>query len=243
MTRMSCRNYLLCLESEDLLVTFAKSSLFEISSNAKMILSSLSRHLPPKYQISFRLTSEEVADIVRSLDILTERGILEGEMYYSALEILQSCTHFIQYEPNREALAYSSIYKPIAHLLQNGNTAEKKAACELLWKLVTKAVSEETVTVATKLKKTAMDSSAFDPQHLLSQPNIQSFLIHNYPELLAILSTLTEGYRGEDSSLKILFSTVLTILKEESTYIIEAGWLLFCLFVLACLLACLHLTI
>ena len=99
---------------------------------------------------------------------------------------------------------------------------------------MTKPVSEETVTVATK--KTAMDSSAFDPQHLLSQPNIRSFLIQNYPELLAILSTLTEGYGGEDSSLKMLFSTVLTILKEESTYIIEAGWLLFCLFVLACLL-------
>ena len=234
MTRISCRNYLLCLKSEDLLVAFAKSSLFEISNNAKMILSSLSRRLPPKYQTSFKLTSEEVADIVRSLDILTERGILEGEMYYSALEILQSCTHFIQYEPNREALAYSSIYKPIAHLLQNGNTAEKRAVCELLWKVVTKPVSEETVTVATK--KTAMDSSAFDPQHLLSQPNIRSFLIQNYPELLAILSTLTEGYGGEDSSLKMLFSTVLTILKEESTYIIEAGWLLFCLFVLACLL-------
>ena len=218
-TRESCRNYLLNIDSQDLLVTFTKSMMFSISYNSKMVLSSLSRCLPPKYHSSFRLTAEELEDTLHSFDMIFKHGINEGELFFSALELLQSFKFFIQFEPNRELVAYSTVYKSIAHLLQSGDATEQREACELLWKLVTKPMSEDTVVIPTR-KNQAEIVDPPNPHEYMSEPAIRSFLIQNYPEIFTILSTLsTQSMECQN----ILFPCALLVLMKESEEIIGKG--------------------
>lgn len=216
MTRESCRNYLLNLDCEDLFVSMSKSSIFEISSNAKMILSSLSRYLPHKYRSSFELTEEEVTSMLQSLDIVLECGVPEGELFFSAVEILKNFTFFVQFEPNRKVMAYSPVYKPIAHLLRNGDAMEKGIACELLWKLVTKPVNEETILIKSKKPDYVEE---LQPHEYLAETDIHVFLIQHYPEILDILSSITQN---EDTQKPIFFCTHL-VLMRESTEIVGKG--------------------
>ena len=216
MTRESCRNYLLSLDSMDVIASMTKSVLFQISSNAKMILSSLSRYLPPDYQSSFKLTTGELTDMLQSLDMVLKHGIPEGQLFFSALEILQSFNFFIQFEPNREVMAYSSVYKSIAYLLQIGDETEKRVACELLWKLITKPMSEDAVVITTKKRNRAENVEELQPLEYMSDPGIRLFLLQNYPEIVASLSTLTHGV---ESQTPLYFCTLLVLMKESAEII------------------------
>ena len=214
-TRVGCCNYILDLNCEDILVSMSKSSLFQISFNSKTILSSLSRYLPQEYQTSFKLTTEEWADLLRSLDIVLEQGIPEGELFFSALELLQYFKNFIQCETNKKDLAFSAIYKPIACLLFSGEEAEKRAACELLWNLVTKRLSEDTIVIASR-KESAAEPKAFE---YLAEPAIQSLVFQSYPEILAVLSTLSQSEESEN----LLYFCAHLVLMKESSEIIGKG--------------------
>ena len=194
----------------------SKSLMFEIGGNAKMILSSLSRYLPQKYRSSFKLTSEEMSDMLHSLDIVLEQEVPEGELVFSALEILKNFAFFVQFEPNRKVVAFSPIYKSIAHLLQNGDSEEKGVACELLWKLVTKPVSEDTIVIKTKKPE---DVEELQPSEYLAESDIQSFLIQQHPEILAILASFTQD---ESTQRPIFFCTHL-VLMRETTEVIGKG--------------------
>lgn len=232
MTQESCRNYLLCLNSADLLTSMAKSVTFEVSINTKMILSSLSSYLPSEYQSSFRMTTEELTTMLDSLDILLERGISEGELFFSVLEIIRSFKFFIQFEPNRELLAYSTVYKSIGYLLQRGNTTEQRMASELLWKLVTKPMSEDAAVVTTKKKRKAENViEELNPHEYMSEPSIRLFLLQNYPEIFAILLTLSTESGGMLENNK-LFSCTFLVLMKESEEVIGKGM---CMHVIPCL--------
>ena len=219
MTRENCCSYLLSLDSVDVLASMAKSSIFQVSNNAKMILSSLSRYLPPDYQCSFKLTMEEFTDMLQSLEMVLEQGIPEGELFFSALEILQSFSLLIRFEPNREVIAYSSVYKSIAYLLQNGDEIEKRIACELLWKLVTKPMSEDTVVIATNRRNTAEKVEEFEPLEYMADPGIQSFLLQEYPEVVAILSTLVQYPESQTA----LYTCTQLVLMKEGPEILGKG--------------------
>ena len=218
MTQESCRSYFLSIDSVDVLASMAKSLLFQVSNNAKMVLSSLSRYLPPDYQCSFKLTMEELTDMLQSLDMVLEHGVPEGELFFSALEILQSFRCFIQFEPNREVMAYSSVYKSITYLLQSGDETEKLVACELLWKLVTRPMSEETVVIATK-KNEAENVEEIKPLEYTADPGIQSFLLQEYPEIFTILSALTQHQESHTN----LYYCALLVLMKESAEILGKG--------------------
>lgn len=218
-TRESCCSYFLSLDSVDVLASMAKSLIFQVSNNAKMILSSLSRYLPPDYQCSFKLTTEEFTDMLHSLEMVLEQGIPEGELFFSALEILQSFSFLIQFEPNREIVAYSSVYKSIACLLQNGDEIEKKTACELLWKLVTRPMSEDTVVIATKKRNKMEKVEEFEPLEYMADPGIQSFLLQEYPEILVILSTLAQCPGSQTT----LYTCTLLVLMKESAETLGKG--------------------
>ena len=222
MTRETCRNYMLNLRCEDLLATMAKSAIFEVSYNAKIILSFLSRYLPPRYQSSFKLTPEELADVLHSLDLVLEHRIAEGELFFSALELLESFKCFLQFETNRETMAYSTIYKPIVKLLQGSDAAEQQAACELLWKLVTRPMSENAIMMSTKTNKTE-SVEELSPQEYMSEPDIRLFLLQNYPEIFAILLTFSAGSGGKGKLMNILFSCTLLVLGVESEEVIGRG--------------------
>lgn len=196
----------------------AKCLIFQVSINAKMILSSLSHYLPLDYRSSFKLTTEELSDLLDSLDMVLERGVSEGELFFSALEILQSFNFFIQFEPNREVMAYSAVYKSIACLLQSGDVTEKRAACELLWKLVTKPMNEETVVITIKRRNKAENVEEPKPLEYVSEPAICSFLLQNYPEIFTILSTLST----QDAQ-STLYSCTLLVLTKEGEDIIGKG--------------------
>lgn len=218
MTRESCHNFILNLDCEDLLVSMAKSELFQVKHNAKMILSSLSRYLPPRYQVSFKLTVEELTDILHSLDMVLERGTSEEGLFFSALEMLQSLKCFLQFEPNRELMAHSNVYKYIAILLQNGDAAEQNVACELLWKLVTKPMSEDTV-VITNRRNREENVKDLNPHEIMSEPGVRSFILQNYPEIFAILLTISTRTNSQN----VLFSSALLVLMEESEDVIGKG--------------------
>lgn len=212
MTRESCCNYFLSLDSIDLLMSMTMSSLFQVSNNAKMVLSSLSHYLAPEYRSCFKLTMEEFADMMQSLDMVLNRGVIEGELFFSALEILQSFKLFIQFEPNREIMVYSTVYKSIASLLERGDTMERSAACELLWKLVTKPISEDTVVITGKKKNKMEDVEVIRHVEYMSEPGVRSFLLQNYPEMLVVLSTLTEGMESQST---LHYCTRLVLLEEN----------------------------
>ena len=216
MTRESCCNYLLSLDSEDLLVSMTKSLIFQVSTNAKMILSFLFRYLPPNYHSYFKLTTEEFEDMLQSLEMMVERGILEEELVFSAVEILHSFKYFIQFEPNRQVMAYSAVYKSIAYLLKSGDATEQKAACELLWKLVTKPVGEDTIVITPKRRDIVEEVK---PDEYLSEPGIQSFLLQHYPEIPSILSKLSQDAESHIT----LYSCTRLVLMEESVDVIGKG--------------------
>ena len=221
-TRETCRNYMLNLRCEDLLATMAKSAIFEVSYNAKIILSFLARYLPPQYQSYFKLTPEDLADVLHSLDLVLEHGIAEGELFFSALELLESFKCFLQFETNRETMAYSTIYKPIVKLLQGSDAAEQQAACELLWKLVTRPMSENAIMMSTKTNKTE-SVEELSPQEYMSEPDIRLFVLQNYPEIFAILLTFSTGSGGKGKLMNILFSCTLLVLGVESEEVIGRG--------------------
>lgn len=216
MTRESCRNYVLNLNPVDLFVSMSKSFIFGISNNAKMILSSLSQYLPHNYRSSFKLTVEEIEDMLQSLTVVLESGIPEGELFFSAMEILQNLTFFVQFEPNRQVMSYSSVYKSIAHLLHNGDAIEKRVACELLWKLVTKPMSEITLEAKTK---TFEDVEEIEPHEYVAESGLMLFLLERYPEILAIVSKFSQN---EETQAPVFFCTCLVLMKE-STEIIGKG--------------------
>ncbi len=220
MTRESCQNYLLNLDCKELLASMAKSEIFEISHNAKMVLSSISRYLPPEYQSSFKLKAEELVEMLRSLKIVLERGVCEGELFLSALELIQSFKFFIQFEPNRQIMAYSPVYKSITYILLNGDVTEKKTASELLWKLVTKPMSETTVVIATDKTMTVKHMEELNPYEFLSEPDILSFILENYPEILGVLAELSTQTTESQS---IVFSCTLLVLMSGSEEIIGKG--------------------
>ena len=217
MTRQSCQSYLLNLNSEDALASMAKSNLFQVSNNAKMILSSLSHYLPSNYHSSFKLTEKECTDMLYSLDLCLERGISDGELYFSALEILQSFNLLIQFESNRIVMAHSTVYKSIAHLLQSGNDTEQVEACKLLWKLVTKPISEEKVVIPAKKSKAEIVEE-LNPHEYMSEPVIHSFLHQNYPEIMLILTTLsTQTLQCQKAT--IISGSRLVLMKESEDVI------------------------
>ena len=217
MTRQSCLNYLLILSSEDALASMAKSNIFVISNNAKMILSSLSHCLPSSYHSSFKLTEEECTDMLYSLDVCLERGISDGELYFSALEMFQSFNLLIQFESNRKVMAHSTVYKSIAHLLQSDNDIEQFEACKLLWKLVTMPMSEQKVVIPVKKSKVEI-MEELNPHEYMSEPGIHSFLHQNYPEILATLSAQTLQCQNAT-----IISGTRLVLMNESEEIIGKG--------------------
>ena len=161
---------------------------------------------------------EDLTDMLDSLDMVLERGISEGELFFSALEILQSLKCFLQFEPNREVMAYSTVYKHIASLLNSGDTVEQNAACELLWRLVAKPMSEDTVVITHRRNKEG-SVHELNPHEFMSEPGIRSFLIQNYPEIFAILLTLSTNAESQN----VLFPCALLVLMEESKEIIGKG--------------------
>jgi hypothetical protein len=165
------------------------------------------------------LTAEELSDMLQSLDMVLKQGVPEGELFFSALEILQSFNFFIQFEPNREVLAYSSVYKSIMYLLQSGDETEKRVACELLWKLITKPVSEETVVIPTKKRSKAANMEKLEVLDYVADPGIRSFLLQRYPEIVAILSTLSQHVESKTT----LYSCTQLVLMNEGAEIIGKG--------------------
>lgn len=219
MTRESCCNYLINLNCEDLLVSMSKSLIIQVGNNAKMILSFLSRYLPQDYQRSFKLSMKEIAVLLQSLNIVIDHGVPEGELFFSALEMMQSLIFFVQFEPNREVMAYSDVYKPIAHLLQSSDAVEQRVACELLWKLVTKPVSEETIVITTKKRNVSDSIENLEPFEFMAEPSIQLFILQNYPEILKILSTLAQMVGPQTP----FYSCTLLVLDNESAATIGKG--------------------
>lgn len=212
--RESCCNYLLRLKCEDLLASMAKSHCFQVGNNAKIILSSLSHCLPSQYQSSIELTTKELMKMLQSLHEVLELGVGERDLYFSALEIIQHFNFLTQFEPNRNIVAYSAVYKSIACLLRRGNVMEQKAACELLWNLVTKSVDKNIIDTTPMGRHAKNVVNKPNPHEYMAEPNIKSFILQNYPEVLTILSTLsTQG--GNTEALNVLFSCTFSVLTQE----------------------------
>ena len=203
LTQPSCQTYVLCLwpACESALTSMTSSQNPSIGFNAKVILSHLSCYLPANCMESFAMSSDEVQMVVESLDLVVNPQDEESYNHptFSTLELLRIIISLIQNNTNQDSFAQSDVYSVIASVLACGTCTEQEAACELLWKLSTKAMKKEALQWLKTDKSEESDQtvfqeiSAIDAGSYLANPSLCASIEESYPELKLKLSDLMQS--------------------------------------------------
>lgn len=226
----SCQNYLLRCGSQMInnIRTFCGAQRFDVSFNAKMIISFLSYVLPSQYADSLELRPEELEILLDSMSTVAnlQPGAAppRGSGEFSITEQFQIFILFIQNEANRLKAALNPIvYAALSNVFLTGTATEQIKACELLWKLSTKPLPLPDLIVgeAKKPKINPSKEKPLTPEGLVADADICTFIESEFSTLKDVLQDLTK--RGTEA-VKLAASCVLTALSgSESTVTFTAG--------------------
>lgn len=222
LTHPNCQTYTLCLwpGCESALTSMARSQNPSIGFNAKVILSHLACYLPTSCMESFAMSSDEIQMVVESLDLVVNPRAEESYDHpiFSALELLRIIIDLIHNDINQDSFVQSDVYSVITSVLACGTWAEQEAACDLLWKLSTKALKKEALQWLKTDKSEDSDQdifqgiSAIDPESYLANPSLCAYIEESYPELKPKLSDLQQS-----PLLKVVATCTLLALRGTPT--------------------------